>query len=286
MKKIIAALSTTALLVSIFALAPSSNATGASTTYWATSATATTEYSNGWRAELAIGAPDAQTCDDETEQAWTYGSPWTGSQLTVEYAEPALGDELVVYFSYDLVDNLRIEIQYEGSQDFYLFSDVSEDYSCSEHADSEYPNDIKVTRSLAGSSPITAIRFTVLTEESYPEIDAVGVVATAPTAPVKKKNPTITGTAKIGKTLSLNPFAMSWEGTPRPNLSYQWFACDKSGTNTPSTKPADCNLIKNADEISFKLKAAQKGKFIRARVKAENSAGSVLAFSKTTAKVS
>jgi hypothetical protein len=279
MKKIIAALSTTALLVSIVALAPSSYATGASTTYWATSATATTAYS-GYGAEFAVGAPDASECSDSAGQAWTYGSPYTGSQLTVDFAEPVFGEELVVYFSYDLVDHLRIEIQYEGSEDFYLFSDISEDYSCSENADSEYPNDIKVTRSLGGSSPITAVRFTALTDEGYPEIDAVGVVGTVSTAPVKTKDPLISGLVKVGKTLTANGFASSWTG--EPTLAYKWFACSAKGTSASANLPSGCNAIKAANSKKLILKAAQKGKFIRVRVTATNDGGSTVVFSKST----
>jgi hypothetical protein len=99
-------------------------------------------------------------------------------------------------------------------------------------------------------------------------------------APVKTKNPTITGTAKVGKKLTANGFISSWEG--EPTLAYQWFACTKKGTNNPSVKPADCKTISGASATKLTLKKAQKGKFIRVRVTATNDAGSTAVFSDST----
>ena len=99
-------------------------------------------------------------------------------------------------------------------------------------------------------------------------------------APAKTKNPTITGTAKVGKKLTANGFIASWEG--EPTLAYQWFACTKKGTNNPSVKPADCKSISGASATKLTLKKAQKGKFIRVRVTATNDAGSTAVFSDST----
>jgi hypothetical protein len=99
-------------------------------------------------------------------------------------------------------------------------------------------------------------------------------------APVKTKNPTITGTAKVGKKLTANGFISSWEG--EPTLAYQWFACTKKGTNNPSVKPANCKSISGASATKLTLKKAQKGKFIRVRVTATNDAGSTAVFSDST----
>lgn len=98
-------------------------------------------------------------------------------------------------------------------------------------------------------------------------------------APTKTKNPVFTGTLKVGKTLTANGYGSSWEGTPAPTLSYQWFACTKKGTNNPSVKPADCKSISGASAKKLTLKKAQKGKFIRVRVTATNVAGSAAVFS-------
>lgn len=286
MKKVIVYLVSAILSATVVGFAPASNAASSTVSYWGATASATTQYSNGYRAELATGAPDAETCGDVSEQAWTYGTPWTGSQLTIQFAEPKAGTELAVYFSNDLVDNLRMELSFEGLEGFYLFSDIYEDKTCVGDADSVYPNNIKITRPLDGISKVSAIRFTVLTDEDYPEIDAVAVVATRPTKPVKEKNPVIAGTAKVGKRLVANAFPNNWGGYPNPGFTFQWFECTKAGTNSPSKKPADCKAISGATGDDYKLKAGQKGKFIRVRVTASNSAGSVAVFSKTTAKVS
>lgn len=99
-------------------------------------------------------------------------------------------------------------------------------------------------------------------------------------APVKTKNPTISGTAKVGKVLTANGFVATWEGDP--TLSYAWFACTAKGTNNPSVKPANCKAISGATAKKLTLKNAQKGKYIRVKVTATNGAGSASVFSDST----
>lgn len=99
-------------------------------------------------------------------------------------------------------------------------------------------------------------------------------------APVKTKNPTISGTVKVGKALTANGFASTWEG--EPTLSYAWFACTAKGTNNPSAKPANCKAISGATAKKLTLKNAQKGKYIRVKVTATNGGGSVSVFSDST----
>lgn len=99
-------------------------------------------------------------------------------------------------------------------------------------------------------------------------------------APVKTKNPTITGTVKVGKVLTGNGFIATWEG--EPTLSYKWYACTAKGTNNPSVKPANCSAIAGATAKKLTLKAGQKGKYIRVRVTATNDAGSTAVFSDST----
>lgn len=99
-------------------------------------------------------------------------------------------------------------------------------------------------------------------------------------APVKTKNPTISGSVKVGKVLTANGFIATWEG--EPTLSYKWYTCTAKGTNNPSVKPANCSAISGASAKKLTLKKAQKGKFIRVRVTATNDAGSTAVFSDTT----
>ncbi|MEN9693550.1 MAG: hypothetical protein RLZZ330_1194, partial [Actinomycetota bacterium] len=99
-------------------------------------------------------------------------------------------------------------------------------------------------------------------------------------APVKTKNPTISGTVKVGKTLTANGFASSWEG--EPTLAYKWYSCSAKGTNNPASAPANCKAIAGATAKKLTLKSAQKGKFIRVRVTATNGGGSVSVFSDST----
>lgn len=99
-------------------------------------------------------------------------------------------------------------------------------------------------------------------------------------APVKTKNPAISGSAKVGKKLTAGGYTFSGQG--EETIAYQWYACTKKGTNNPSTKPADCKAIGGATAKKLTLKNAQKGKFIRVRVTASNEGGSVAVFSDST----
>lgn len=99
-------------------------------------------------------------------------------------------------------------------------------------------------------------------------------------APVKTKNPAISGSVKVGSKLTAGSYTFSGQG--EETITYQWFACTKKGTNNPSAKPADCKSISGATAKKLTLKAAQKGKFIRVRVTATNEGGSVAVFSDST----
>ncbi|MCX6402688.1 MAG: hypothetical protein NT032_01925 [Actinobacteria bacterium] len=125
---------------------------------------------------------------------------------------------------------------------------------------------------VAVSGQVYAIDNVGLNGAELPELPAF--------APVKTKNPAISGSVKVGKKLTADGFIASWEG--EPTLAYQWFACSKKGTNTPSVKPSNCKSISGASAKKLTLKKAQKGKFIRVRVTATNDAGSTVVFSKST----
>lgn len=248
-------------------------------TFWGVSATATLSY-NGYEATYATGASDAQTCGDVSGQAWTYGSPYVDAALTVVYAQPIDLDSVLINFSNDLEDTLKVEVANGPSGQFTEISTITTDYYCSD-ANSAF--NIPVSIPVNGEVVADRVRITVLTEDSYPEIDSIGFVGTPHVdvaAPVKTKNPIITGTAKVTKVLSANAYNSSWQGSP--TFAYAWFACTAKGTTATSVKPADCKAIAGATKSNLTLKVAQKGKFIRVRVIATNAGGSVVAFSKST----
>ena len=110
-------------------------------------------------------------------------------------------------------------------------------------------------------------------------------VAPATVAPSNSKAATISGTAKVGKSLTVAKG--TWSGTPAPTFTYSWYRCTvagKVGTAAPAAS-AKCSVIAKATSASYKLVAADKGKYVRALVKATNSKGSKYSLTVTSAKV-
>jgi hypothetical protein len=107
----------------------------------------------------------------------------------------------------------------------------------------------------------------------------------AAVAPSASKAATVSGTAKVGKSLTVAKG--TWSGTPAPTFTYSWYRCTvagKVGTAAPAAS-AKCSVIAKATSASYKLVAADKGKFVRALVKATNSVSSKYSLTVTSAKV-
>ena len=288
MKKLISAISTTALLVSIVVLAPSSKAANSPEVVWASSATATTHYT-GYEPSYAAGAPDATRCGDYSGQAWTYGNPKVDSELEVVFDEPVDATAIRIYFSNDFIDLFSIELATEG-QDYFPFTSLNgidgmgTPLTCQDNADSVYPNNIlSETPINLGNDKIEKVKFIFQTANGWPEIDAIGLVKDIYTKPAFTSKPIVYGKAKVGKELD---WGFETSGNPFPSYSGQWFSCTKPGSKFVTKKPADCTAIPGAKFEELKLKTNHKGKFIRVRITLENSLGSKTLFSKTTAKVS
>jgi hypothetical protein len=115
---------------------------------------------------------------------------------------------------------------------------------------------------------------------------AIPVVPTT-VAPVQRTAASVSGTAKIGKTLTVSKG--SWTGTPTPTYSYKWYRCTVSGSTAKTTAPTSslkCVAVAGKTSTTYKLAAADKGKYIRAFVTVKNSKGTKYSLTKTTAKVS
>jgi Bacterial Ig-like domain (group 3) len=91
---------------------------------------------------------------------------------------------------------------------------------------------------------------------------------------VNQSPPTISGTPQQGQKLSEVPG--SWTNNPS-SFSYQWFACDNSGSN--------CAPINTANGQSFTVGAAEVGSTIVVQETATNAGGSAAASSAPTAPV-
>ena len=69
------------------------------------------------------------------------------------------------------------------------------------------------------------------------------MVTAASSPPAIQTAPSISGTATVGQTLTLNPG--TWTGTPTPSLTAQWQDCDTTGNN--------CTAITGATATTYTL---------------------------------
>ncbi len=95
--------------------------------------------------------------------------------------------------------------------------------------------------------------------------------------------PTVAGTATVGRTLTTRG---TWTGYPTPTLTYQWYACTRAVTAARTTVPSTCKRITGATRSTFKLTAAQRGKFVTVLVKGTSVRTATTTWlAKTTAKI-
>lgn len=108
-----------------------------------------------------------------------------------------------------------------------------------------------------------------------------GVGATDSTAassqyePQVTTEPSISGTARQGSTLTGNPG--NWTSTTPITFAYQWLRCDTNGAN--------CAAVAGATAQTYTLVAADVGRRMRFRVTATNSSGATTKDSNGTAVV-
>ena len=72
--------------------------------------------------------------------------------------------------------------------------------------------------------------------------------------------PTVTGTARVGQTLTANKG--TWTGNPTPTFTYQWYVCSSAVASPTQVIASACKTISGATRSTFKLLAAHKGKWV------------------------
>jgi hypothetical protein len=94
-------------------------------------------------------------------------------------------------------------------------------------------------------------------------------------APTNSAVPTISGTAKVGQTLTSTDG--TWSGTPTPTYGYQWQSATTSGGSYSN--------ISGATSATYTLTSSEAGLYLRCQVTATNTAGSASAESAASAQV-
>lgn len=142
--------------------------------------------------------------------------------------------------------------------------------------------------------PTTGAKFT----QMWPEIAGANDVADmiefhfysaqpVAVAPVLKTAASLSGTAKVGSTITVNKG--SWTGTPTPTYTYKWYRCTVSASSASTASApsaaAKCAVISGKTTSTYKLTTADKYKYIRVLVTVKNSKGTKYSLTKTTGKV-
>ena len=125
---------------------------------------------------------------------------------------------------------------------------------------------IRIGKNLLAGTCLTATLLLVL-------LVGAGEAATQ-AAPVNTGPPTISGTARVGQTLSASNG--TWSNSPT-DYAYQWLRCNTSG--------ASCIAAPNGTQKTYTLVGADAGHQMRARVTASNADGSAAAQSDATSTV-
>ena len=95
--------------------------------------------------------------------------------------------------------------------------------------------------------------------------------------------PAVAGAVAVGTPLSAS--SGTWSYGPTPKYAYQWFRCSTAKQTTPKALPAGCKSIATATSATYTPTAADRGSYLRVRVKATVPTSSALWFSKPTVRV-
>ncbi len=109
--------------------------------------------------------------------------------------------------------------------------------------------------------------------------NATNLVEAVSQAPTRVADPQISGTAKVGSTLTATQG--QWTNNPT-SYAFQWVRCPSSGGDPLGTT---CATVGGATKQSYQLVAADQGSRMRVRVTATNSSGSSTSASNATAVV-
>jgi len=103
-------------------------------------------------------------------------------------------------------------------------------------------------------------------------------------APTLRVGASVAGKAMVGSTLTAS--RGSGSGTS-PSFVYKWYRCGSAVAAVKAAPAANlkCVAIAKATALTYKLVAADKGKFVTFQMTVSNSAGTVISLAKSTAKI-
>ena len=119
-----------------------------------------------------------------------------------------------------------------------------------------------------------AIYPTALSPERIEDHYNAGMAASG-APPVNTVLPAISGTEKVGETLTTTDG--TWTGSPTPTYTYQWQVSDDGSTGWSDISGATSN--------TYTLTSAQSGKYVRSEVTATNTEGTVIAESASSGQI-
>ena len=140
---------------------------------------------------------------------------------------------------------------------------------------------IRTRRSQTGSGGLAVLVVIAAAAAICALVLPAGDGAAAPTAvPTNTVEPTISGTAEQGRTLTSS--RGTWTGTAPITYTYQWVRCGSDGGQADG---GNCAIVSGATDNDHRLTSADVGFRLRARVTASNAEGSRTVASNPTATV-
>jgi hypothetical protein len=93
--------------------------------------------------------------------------------------------------------------------------------------------------------------------------------------PVNTVAPTVSGSATVGSTWTVN--TGTWTGAPAPTIGIFWLRCTQPITTTFTSVPAGCTAISGANATTYASTSADLGKYLTAQLAGSNVLGFALA---------
>ena len=114
-------------------------------------------------------------------------------------------------------------------------------------------------------------------------ISTTVIPAPASTAPANLTSPTVSGSATVGSTWTVDPG--TWSGSPAPTLALYWLRCTQPQTAVYTTVPTGCEPIPGARSTSYVATASDAGRYLTVQVAGNAPTGFALAGAISTQQI-